>query len=405
MPESTDIGAGARIAAYRRLHHLTQRGLAEKAHVSYSLLTKVEAGIKPASASLIAACARALDVSVTALNGQPFAMEHTADRLDGPLSELRAALDNWDMPLEELPVRPLADVEDDVMALVQARRDANFAQLASFAPALINELVQISATASGHEAEEAHRLLAHVYRSAHAVAYGLGLTDLASLLLARMEFSAQRCANGNLLGLYRYMRARSAFTTGRHEVGRRIVMRAADELGSDVTAGDTGALCVVGNLHLRAAMLATRDLDEDRAREHLAEARRLAGTAGREIKGGVDARHVMSFGPTNVDIHAAAVEVELGKYGKALQLFRDVHFPDEYPPDRISHHWIDTARAQMWTGKNDAALASLLKARKAAPQQTKYHPSVRETVASLVRAARSAPETLTGYASWVGVPL
>ncbi|MFV8133230.1 helix-turn-helix domain-containing protein [Streptomyces syringium] len=405
MPASTDIGTGARIASYRRLHHLTQRGLAAKAHVSYSLLTKVEAGIKPASASLIAACARALDVPVTTLNGQPFALEHTVDRLDGPLSELRAALDNWDMPLEELPVRPLAEVERDVMALVQARRDANFAALASLAPGLINELVQISATVSGHAAEEAHRLLAHVYRSAHAVAYGLGLTDLAALLLARMEFSAQRCADGNLLGLYRYMRARRAFSTGRHEVGHRIVLRAAGELDSAVSAGDTGALCVVGNLHLRAAMLVTRDGNEVRAREHLAEARRLAIQVGREIEGGIGSRHVMSFGPTNVSIHAAAVEVELGKYGQALKLAKEVHFPEEFPADRISHHWIDTARAQMWTGKNDAALASLLKARKAAPQQTKYHPSVRETLTGLVRAARGAPETLTGYASWVGVPL
>ncbi|MEV4871385.1 hypothetical protein [Streptomyces syringium] len=30
---------------------------------------------------------------------------------------------------------------------------------------------------------------------------------------------------------------------------------------------------------------------------------------------------------------------------------------------------------------------------------------MRETLAGLVRAARGAPETLTGYAPWVGVPL
>lgn len=116
-------------------------------------------------------------------------------------------------------------------------------------------------------------------------------------------------------------------------------------------------------------------------------------------------RHVMSFGMTNVAIHASAVEVELGKWGEALRLAGKVHLPGGFPGDRVGHYWIDTARAQLWTGKNDAALVSLQKARQAAPQQAKYHPSVRETVAALVRSARSAPDSLISYAAWSGVDL
>jgi hypothetical protein len=79
--------------------------------------------------------------------------------------------------------------------------------------------------------------------------------------------------------------------------------------------------------------------------------------------------------------------------------------PTGYPPDRIGHHHIDAARAQLLTGDNDGAMTSLLKARQIAPQKARYHPSVRETIASLVHASRHVPDNLIGYANWVGVQL
>ncbi|MFE1560987.1 hypothetical protein ACFW6V_39135, partial [Streptomyces sp. NPDC058734] len=157
---------------------------------------------------------------------------------------------------------------------------------------------------------------------------------------------------------------------------------------------------------LRAAMLACRRGDEDTARDELAEARRLGELLGREVTGGGDdGPHIQSFGPTNVAIHASAIEMELGHHGRALQLAKKVRPPADFFPDRLGHFWIDTARAQLSTGKTDSALSSLLKARAVAPQQAKYHPSVRETVSGLVHAARRTPDTLIGYASWCGAEL
>ncbi|MEV8454555.1 helix-turn-helix transcriptional regulator [Streptomyces sp. NPDC052095] len=403
MSTPTGVGTGARIAAYRRLHRLTQKQLATKAAVSYSLLVKVEQGRRPASGSFIAAVARAMGVPVTTFTGQPYAADHAHDRLDGPLTDLRAALDNYDFPLDELPVRSLPDIDADVHAVLLARRKANFGRIVAMAPPLIDELVQVSQTAQGRPAEEAHRLLAHVYRSAYDVAYGLGLSDLVALLLSRMDYSAQRAGDPYLMSLYGYMRAYSTFATGRHEVGQKIIARARETVDPGVRAGELPALCSAGNLHLRAAMLATRQGDADSTRNELAEARRLAEQLGREVVGGSrDGAHVQSFGPTNVAIHAAAAEMELGNHAKSLQLAKLVQPPADYFPDRLGHFWIDTARSQLWTGRTDAALTSLLKARKAAPQQAKYHPSVRETTVGLVRAARRTPDALIGYASWCG---
>ncbi|MET8014726.1 helix-turn-helix transcriptional regulator, partial [Streptomyces sp. NPDC005271] len=62
MPQSNEEHTGARIARTRRERGLTQQGLAMRANVSKSLLSKVECGQRPASPSLIAACARALSL-------------------------------------------------------------------------------------------------------------------------------------------------------------------------------------------------------------------------------------------------------------------------------------------------------------------------------------------------------
>lgn len=402
------LSTGARIAAYRRLNRLTQRGLAARANVSHSLLTKVEVGSKPASQSFLAACARAMAIPVTHLTGQPFIEEQSEDRLSGPLNDLRASLENFDLTLDDLPVRPIAEIRPDVRDMVLARRDAQYARILGRSPALIDELVQLSQTLAGHDAERAHHLLAQLYRSAADVAYALGLADLVSLLLARMDFSASRCGDPYQIATYRYMRAYSTFTTGRHELGHRIIRTALADIDEGVRAADPVAVCAAGNLRLRAAVLATRQGDADTARGELAEARHLAEVLGREVTGNDLATGyagAMSFGATNVAIHRAAVEMELGNHGDAVELAELVRVPARYPPDRIGHHHIDTARARLLTGDHEGAMNSLQLARQVAPQKTRYHPSVRETVGSLVHASRHATDNLIGYAHWVGVQL
>ncbi len=408
MSSDRRLTTGARIAAYRRLNRLTQRSLAARANVSHSLLTKVETGARPASQAFLAACARAMSIPVTHLTGQPFIEEHSEDRLAGPLTDLRASLENFDLVLEDLPVRPLADIRPEVHEMLLARRDAQYSRILGRAPALIDELVQQSQTLTGSEREQAHHLLAQLYRAAADVGYGLGLPDLVSLLLARMEFSASRSGDPYQVATYRYMRAYSTFTTGRHEVGRKTIQVALEDIDDGVRRKDPVALCAAGNLRLRASILATRQGAPDAARTELAEARQLAQVLGREVREsemGTGYAGAMSFGATNVAIHAAAVEMELGNHGQAVHLAREVRMPNGYPPDRIGHHYIDTARAQLWTGDREGAMTSLQMARRIAPQKTKYHPSVRETVAALVHASRHAPDDLIGYANWVGVQL
>src|SRR5712691_4154523 len=98
---------GARIAVIRKTRGWTGRELARRAHVSYSLMAKVESGAAPASPALIGAVARALRVDVPRITGQPYAEPRgQAARLHGMVSAIRRSVDTYDLPDEGVVSRP-----------------------------------------------------------------------------------------------------------------------------------------------------------------------------------------------------------------------------------------------------------------------------------------------------------
>lgn len=87
-----------------KLRGVSQRGLAARAHVSYSLLTKVEQGHRPASPAFIGAVARALRVDVPRITGQPYhAPAGQMRALQATIDPIRRALLTHDLPSEDAP--------------------------------------------------------------------------------------------------------------------------------------------------------------------------------------------------------------------------------------------------------------------------------------------------------------
>src|SRR5262249_4916054 len=107
----------------------------------------------------------------------------------------------------------------------------------------------------------------------------------------------------------------------------------------------------------------------------------------------------------NVEIHAIAVELESGDPGRAASEGSALILPDTIAPPRAGHHWQDVARGWLLAGKPDKALDALNRARRVAPQQTRLHPSVRETLYGIAAAQRRQTNSLTGFASWLGVQI
>jgi len=94
---------GTRVATIRKIRGLTARELATSAHVSYSLLTKVESGHAAATPAFVGAVARALRVDVPRLTGQPYEeLRGHGARLHATIGPLRRSIDTYDLPDETI---------------------------------------------------------------------------------------------------------------------------------------------------------------------------------------------------------------------------------------------------------------------------------------------------------------
>ena len=132
---------GARIAVIRKTRGWTGRELARRAHVSYSLLAKVESGAAPASPALIGAVARALRVDVPRLTGQPYEEPRgQAARLHEMIPPIRRSVDTYDLPDDSITPRPFAELAADARRLSGYGQAGKFAQIGAELPGLLDEL-------------------------------------------------------------------------------------------------------------------------------------------------------------------------------------------------------------------------------------------------------------------------
>ncbi|WP_327413246.1 helix-turn-helix domain-containing protein [Streptomyces sp. NBC_01233] len=385
---------GARMKRLRLERHLTQRAVADLAQVPYSTYTKTEQGVIAASPYLIAAFARALRVSVATVTGQPYTTELRADELDILIRPIREALDVYDLGADpDITPRAHQLLADDAEALLVAVRAGEIKQTAGQLPGLIQEATTAAHTAPGRDG---WLLLASLYRTSYDVASKLGYYDLAALALARMDWAAERGSDAVVGGMYRYMRALTYLRDGEYRTGERLVQLGLRTLEQADASREREV--VTGQLHLGAAVMAGRSKDRGRADGHLDEAERIAAGTGEAVE-----THWLAFGPTNVKVHRVSVLAELDEYGQAAQAGRGMTIPQDWPKSRKSHHFAELARAQMWTGDLDGSFQNLLRARKSAPQQARYHQTVRETYAGLEAARRQLPDSFLSYGSWLGI--
>lgn len=391
---------GRRIARARKLREtpLTQAGLAAIVPCSKSLIAQVERGHKPATPALVAAVARALDVDVTDLTGQPYrAADARGDRIHAAIPQIRQALVYWDIPPDlGAPPRSLAELSRETQRAARLRMEAGYAELGALLPGLISELTVHAYQGQGSDRTQAFRLLASAYTAVDSMAYKLGYMDLFALAVERMSWAAGR-SDDPLLRPVATMRRSSAFlATAAWDGGMTLLKRAEREVDGD--ASEPPGLSVLGAVHLRAAIMAARGGQAGAAWEHAGAAREVANRLGRDTRD-----YGLLFGPTNVAIHEVAVAVELGDADQAIRNGADLALPVGLPRERSSHHFIDLSRAWLWQGNTEKALACVAHAERLAPQRTRYHPMARETVTRLLDLQRRIPEQLRILATRMGL--
>ncbi len=145
------------------------------------------------------------------------------------------------------------------------------------------------------------------------------------------------------------------------------------------------------------AALATRAADAD---THLAEARHI-------VASGVPSRPYIGIDCSgfNVDSHYVTIPFELLDGTTAVARVSTVHIPADTASHTVGQYWIKVARGWVLHGDRAKALEALNKARAVAPQQTRYHHSVRATVQAIAGAEHRATASLTGFARWAGSTL
>ncbi|MFF3358806.1 transcriptional regulator [Streptomyces sp. NPDC002917] len=383
---------GTRIARLRTERQLTEKALHELSGLPISTVQKTEQGLLPLTPHVAACFARALRVSVATIVGQPYENELRADNLDALIRPIREALDVYDLGADpEINARDTAKLHAQAERLCAAVRGGEIKTAASDVAGLIQE-----ATSAAHESatREGWLTLASLYRTSYDVAAKLGFPDLAALSLARLDWAAQRGSDAVLGGMHQYLRALTHLQEGQYRTGQRLITLGLSVLQQAEPSRERQV--VTGQLHLGAAVMAGRAHDEELAHAHLSSAERIAAETGEAAS-----VHWLAFGPTNVKVHRVSVLAELDQYGEAVEASAGIAIPRDWPKSRTSHHYAELARAEMWTGSLDSAFRSLQKARQSAPQQAKYHPTVRDTYEGLEAAHRQFPESFLSFGSWL----
>jgi transcriptional regulator with XRE-family HTH domain len=408
MTENLTLGDRLRIA--RRTRRLSAAQLAQKVAISPSFLQKLESGARKATPSLTLALANALHFGPEVLTGQPYYGEPEAeDGVHAVIPELRRLLLCYDTPDElEIAPRPLAVLASEMDQVSALRRDARYAPMGPLLPPIIAELSHVALEAREAEQRKAFWHLARAYRAVNSLAHKMGHHDLSNTALERVRWAADRSGDPLMQFTAGYLVAGAMLRQGAFGSARRKLLALRGELERLQPEGSysADALAVDGALVLKLAVVESRENKPEAAREYLREAEMIARMGGNRDS----VVYEMSFGPTNIRIHEVHAMIDMGDAEQALaRLTEWAPNGGEWAPsastvgERSSHHHIDVASAKVVVGDRAGALADLQRARRIAPNHTRFHPSVRETAGALLRIETHPSDELSSFGSWAGI--
>ncbi|MGW5019725.1 helix-turn-helix domain-containing protein [Streptomyces sp. NRRL F-5053] len=388
-PQSTETN-GERLAALRRRRRWTQRRLAQETGYSLSAVRAFEQGRRSLDrGSLILQFSRALDCHPTEITGQPYTPTE-ADRAGqeamAAVAGVRRALLRHGRPARateaEAARLDLRELTARVTHANRLRHSASLPRTAAVLPSLLRDLQVACDLTTGDEQRRAYGLLASGYECAMQYLYKLGRVSDATLATERVRWAAERTGDPLRALASHWFEAGEFLSIGEHDDAADIIDNALCALG---TPGTPEALSLAGAFHLKAALNSARGDDSAAADRHLERARETADELGADRND-----FQLQFGPTNAAIWSVSLPVEMGRGRDAVRAAEHVtgSLPTDFAAERRSQHWIDVGRGHWYNGQRDEALDAFLIAERIAPQQTRMHAGVRETVRTMLRTRR-----------------
>lgn len=379
-----DMLTGQLLRLYRIDRKKSTTSVATHAGITVRYLEMLEAGTKTPSLPVLRKLAKVLGVRTSALIGEAPSEDH-----EGPvnprLAEVEQALFTY---------RSLSPAGGDIPELwelsqrVDAAWGAWFTSPSKYSDVLrvLPDLIVSSEQAvHGYErSPDACRLACEVYQLARPVMKHLGRVDLGGLLADRTMRYAEETGDPLLIGTAAWNLGLAMLADDMPTGALEVAVRGGESLEPLLADGAPAHFSVYGGLLQLVAVASTRNGDPWRARELLrGPARQAAERVG-------DSRndHHLFFGPTNVGIHATAIELDTGELSEGLRIADDVDVTKIGSLERKTAHLYQVARAYECKGNDTAVFVHLKMAERICPEDFLRKSMVRKMVATLVKRAK-----------------
>ncbi|WP_203834857.1 helix-turn-helix domain-containing protein [Winogradskya humida] len=388
-----EMTTGQRVAFYRRRRGMSQEVLAGLVGKTGEWLRKVETNRADLDRlSVIRAIAKALDVSLGDLIGEPDLFEWSPDSGRETIPALRAALHDYShltpailaVP-EEDPPSP-TDLTNDIEEAWRDYQRSRYGTLARRLPFLLHDCHTAMRFYDGTAGKQAQASAAYAHQVATLFLTKIGEADLAWIAASRGLAAANSSNDNIVIGSLSRAAAHALVSIGEYRQAVGLASATAEYLQPRLSRPTPQLLSVYGSLHLVCAMASARSDDRGSADLHLGEADASA------MRLGMDGNFVWTaFGPTNVKIHRVAVANEFGDVQRAIEIGPGLD-TSALPVERRVRHAIETARAHSRWNQVDEALAALLSAERIGPDQVRYHRLSRTLVREIL--SRPRPPSL-----------
>ncbi|MFI6697282.1 helix-turn-helix domain-containing protein [Streptomyces sp. NPDC050433] len=391
VEEAEEIGRRARRARLRL--GMPQADLAAALGKSQGWVSKMERGqIEIDRVGLLNLLAAELHVHPNDLIGRPYTSSPAENQWQVAAASILRELRRYDLtPVFDGAPRSSGELWREMTRLHRLRDTAANVAILRVLPDLLRETRARAEVASGHEREEAYAVYAVACKFAHTAAHSLGHPELIAMAAERAGWSARLSGDPVMPSLADWMRVWDMWATADWADSLALSDKALGTIQDEYDHGHPLAVRMWGSLQLRAAVSAARAGRPSEANDRIGHARDAADRMNNHQGPPVYDRHSVTFSPGNVQIHAISVALETGDQTKALAINRGTspELVAALPNSRQGHHHMDLARAWLWDGNRDKALAELETAERIAPQLVRNHPIARSTLRSIVYAERA----------------
>lgn len=410
MTDEAGSFLGERIAFHRRRRGLSQREFAAEMGRSESWVSQVERGVRPVDRIPVRQrIADVLGIPLSDLEGgtagatEPDAAEGERspelDRLRLVLTghpALTRLMDDETPP----PAVDTKQIRRDADELGQLMHSSKFSELGPRLAETIPQLEAVLRPTKDRRQQVVRESLARTYQVAAALLARMRESDAAWVAAERAISVAERLDDPLTVISGHFRMAHAFLGLDQLDQARHAAEIAVDALRPRVKEPDCApeALSLYGAMDLVLAVTSARESDRVASRSHLQEARQVARRIGEDRND-----YGTEFGPTNVEIHAVSIAVEVGDAGEALDLAQAVDVT-RLSPERQARYYVDLAQAHTQRRHVGEALHAMLTAEHLAPEQIMSHPIARDTIRDLINlTGRRAPPELRDLASRAAV--